>query len=257
MAAMSSGRSSLLLTALSTLPEIRPGDDLAFLIAEAARRERLPLRQGTVLVAAQKIVSKAEGAVVDLRTVTPSPRARSFAGEHGKDPRLVELVLRQSKRIVRMERGLIIAETRHGFVCANAGVDHTNVPGDNHVTLLPPSPDRSAARLREGLRKRIGVEAAVVVSDTFGRPWRRGQVNVALGVAGFRALEDASGASDREGRRLAATEPATADEIAAAAGLLMAKDAGHPIVFVEGLQLEPAEGTGQELIRPPAQDLFR
>ena len=165
----------LRLTALAGLPEIHPGDDLPGLIAKAARRESLVWRKGMVLVAAQKIISKAEGAVVDLRTITPSPRAVSFAEEHDKDPRLVELVLRQSKRIVRMERGILIVETHHGFICANAGVDRSNVPGDDHATVLPTDPDRSAAALRKGLRERLGIDLAVVVSDTFGRPWRRGK----------------------------------------------------------------------------------
>ncbi len=247
----------LRLTALAGLPEIHPGDDLPGLIAKAARRESLVWREGMVLVTAQKIVSKAEGAIVDLRTITPSPRAVSFAEDHDKDPRLVELVLRQSKRIVRMERGILIVETHHGFICANAGVDRSNVPGDDHAAVLPQDPDRSAANLREGLRERLGIDLAVVVSDTFGRPWRRGQVNVALGVAGFGALQDARGGRDRQGRPLAATEPATADEIAAAAGLLMTKAAGRPVVLVEGLRLEPAEGTAQTLLRDPEQDLFR
>ena len=252
-----SSSDALRLTALATLPEIRPGDDLAGLIAEASQREGFAWREGMVLVVAQKIISKAEGAVVDLRTITPSPRALSFAEEHDKDPRLVELVLNQSKRIVRMERGLIIAETLHGFVCANAGVDRSNVPGDDYATVLPTDPDRSAATLRKGLCESLGIDLAVVISDTFGRPWRRGQVNVALGVAGFNPLEDARGKSDRQGRPLVATEPATADEIAAAAGLLMAKDVGRPVVLVEGLQLEPAEGNARELIRESEQDLFR
>ena len=247
----------LRLTALATLPEIRPGDDLADLIAAAAQRESFVWRKGMVLVAAQKIISKAEGALVDLRAITPSPRAVSFADEHDKDARVVELVLQQSKRIVRMERGVIIAETRHGFICANAGVDHSNVPGDEQATVLPTDPDRSAAALREELREKIGIDLAVVISDTFGRPWRRGQVNVALGVAGFNALEDARGKTDRQERPLVATEPATADEIAAAAGLLMAKDSGCAVVLVEGLRLKPAEGSARELIREPEQDLFR
>ena len=248
---------ALRLTALAGLPEIRPGDDLARLIAEAARREGVAPSQGTVLVAAQKIISKAEGSIVDLRTITPSPRALSFAEEYDKDPRLVEVVLGQSKRIVRMERGVIIAETRHGFICANAAVDRSNVPGDDHATLLPADPDRSAAILREGLRESLGMDLAVVISDTFGRPWRRGQVNVALGVAGFNPLEDVRGKSDRQGRPLVATEPATADELAAAAGLLMTKDAGHAVVFIEGLRLAPAAGNARQLIRDPEQDLFR
>ncbi len=248
---------SLRLTALATLPEIRPGDDLADLIAAAAQRESFVFRKGMVLVAAQKIISKAEGALVDLRTMTPSSRAVSYAGEYDKDARLVELVLEQSKRIVRMERGLIIAETHHGFVCANAGVDRSNVLGDEHATVLPADPDRSAAALREELRVKTGIDLALVISDTFGRPWRRGQVNVALGVAGFHPLEDARGKSDRQGRPLVATEPATADEIAAAAGLLMAKDSGCAVVLIEGLRLESAEGSARELMRGPEHDLFR
>ena len=156
-----------------------------------------------------------------------------------------------------MERGLIIAETRHGFICANAGVDRSNVPGDDHATVLPLDPDASAAKLRQRLRASLGIDLAVVISDTFGRPWRRGQVNVALGVAGFGPLADARGKFDRQGRPLVATEPATADEIAAAAGLLMTKDSGRAVVFVEGLRLPAGDGTAQDLLRDPEQDLFR
>lgn len=248
---------ALHLYALSTLPEIQPGDDLARLIAEAIRREGVIVQENSVLIAAQKIISKAEGAVVDLCTITPSKRALSFAKTHNKDPRFIELVLSQSKQLFRVERGIIIAKTHHGFVCANAGIDRSNVPGKEQATLLPQNPDRSAARLREGLRGLLDINISVVISDSFGRPWRRGQVNVALGVAGFRAIENVPGKYDRAGQPLVATQPATADAIAAGAGLLMDKQAGHPVVFLAGLHLDWTEGTAQELLRDSEQDLFR
>lgn len=238
------------------LPEAGPGDDLVALIAGAMSRAAIPVAAGDVFVVAHKIVSKAEGRIIRLSDVEPSALARRWAVEIGKDPRLVELVLRESTRIVRMDRGVLIAQTRHGFVCANAGVDASNV-SDGFAALLPDDPDASASRLRDGLARAFGVEVAVIVSDTFGRAWRDGQVNVAIGVAGLRPLIDYRGGVDAFGRRLQATLIATADELASAAELVMRKTEGVPVAIVRGVRYEAGPGTARELIRPPAQDLFR
>ena len=235
------------ITALSTLPEVRPGDDLASLIRAEAH-----LDQTVVLAVAQKIVSKSEGAIVDLREIQPSTLARSWAAEWGKDARLIELILAQSKRIVKMDRGVIISETRHGFICANAGVDQSNVPGDNFATVLPSDPDASARRLHSSLGS-----GAVIITDTFGRPWREGLVDVAIGVAGLDPLDDHRGRPDRHGRKLASTIIAVADQLAAAAGLVMRKAAGCPVALIRGLDFQPAEGSARSLLRKAEQDLFR
>lgn len=240
------------ITGLKTLPEVHPGDHLAQLIREAAAREQRPLNHSSVLVVAQKIVSKAEGCIVDLGTVAPSDFAKRWAERWRKDPRLIELVLQQSRRIVRMDRGVLIAETRHGFVTANAGVDQSNTPGDNYATVLPADPDASARKLREELDC-----GAVIISDTFGRPWREGLVEVAIGVSGLEALEDLRGTPDRSGRILTATILARADQLAAAAGLVMHKSAGVPVALIQGLEWQPADGSARPLIRPPETDLFR
>lgn len=229
------------------LPEVRPGDDLAALIAGAS-----DVRAGDVVVVAQKVVSKAEGRLRDLTEVSPSARAADLGRRLGTDPRLVQVVLDESVRVVREERALIV-ETRHGYVCANAGVDHSNIEAEETVALLPVDPDRSAAELRE----RLGPGVGVIVSDTFGRPWRLGIVNVALGVAGLAAVHDLRGTPDDFGRDLRATVVAIADELAAAAGLVMRKTARVPVVIVRGWRSDVPAGTGRDLIRPPAEDLFR
>jgi coenzyme F420-0:L-glutamate ligase / coenzyme F420-1:gamma-L-glutamate ligase len=240
--------------AVEGIPEVRPGDDLADLIARAAGHD---LRAGDVVVVTHKIVSKAEGRLVDLRTVEPSAFAKGFAARYGKDPRQIEVVLRESRRTVRMDRGIIISETHHGFVCANAGVDASNVPGEEVVCLLPGDPDASAARLREALAARAGVELAVIVSDSFGRAWREGIANVAIGVAGMQPLADYRGQTDPHGFPLAASVLATADELAAAAELVMGKTTGIPVAVVRGYPYEQAAGTARALIMPPERDLFR
>jgi coenzyme F420-0:L-glutamate ligase/coenzyme F420-1:gamma-L-glutamate ligase len=240
--------------AVEGIPEVRPGDDLADLIARAAGHD---LRAGDVVVVTHKIVSKAEGRLVDLRTVEPSAFAKGFAARYGKDPRQIEVVLRESRRTVRMDRGIIISETHHGFVCANAGVDASNVPGEEVVCLLPVDPDASAARLREALAARAGVELAVIVSDSFGRAWREGIANVAIGVAGMQPLADYRGQTDPHGFPLAASVLATADELAGAAELVMGKTTGIPVAVVRGYPYERAAGTGRALIMPPERDLFR
>lgn len=240
------------LVGLQTLPEIHSGEDLAALIRRSAENENRLIDQRAIVVIAQKIVSKAEGAVVDLRTVDPSPGARAWAAKWDKDPRLIELILRQSRRIVKMERGVLIAETHHGFITANAGVDQSNVPGEDCATILPADPDASARRLRTELAC-----GAVLISDTFGRPWREGLVNVAIGISGLEALEDYRGVPDRDGRPLRSTVVAVADELAAAAGLLMRKEAGVPVVLVTGFDWKPSKGGARDLLRPPDKDLFR
>jgi coenzyme F420-0:L-glutamate ligase/coenzyme F420-1:gamma-L-glutamate ligase len=236
------------------IPEVRPGEDVAGLVAEAAGEL---LRAGDVVVVTHKVVSKAEGRLVDLRAVEPSALAKGFAARHGKDSRQIEVVLRESRRVVRMERGLIISETHHGFVCANAGVDASNVPGEDVVCLLPVDPDASAARLREALVAHAGSDLAVIVSDSFGRTWREGITNVAIGVAGMQPLADYRGETDPHGFPLAASVLATADELASAAELVMGKTAGIPVAIVRGYPYERAAGTGRDLIMPPERDLFR
>ncbi|MCG8592571.1 MAG: coenzyme F420-0:L-glutamate ligase [Proteobacteria bacterium] len=240
---------------VSGLPEIRAGDDLAALVAEAVRTSALDLADAVVVVC-QKVVSKAEGRSVRLADVEPSSEALRIAHEDDKDARQVELVLRESRRVVRHSRGILICETHHGFVCANAGVDLSNTAGPDEAVLLPLDPDASAARLRAGLREQLGLEVAVVVSDTFGRPWREGLVDVALGSAGISPLDDQRGRRDRQGRELVVTNMATVDQLAAAAGLLMDKGSGVPVVVVRGWS--PAgDGRVRDLVRHPDEDLFR
>ncbi len=235
-------------------PEVRPGDDLSALVSRAVERD---LRSGDVLVVTHKIVSKAEGRLVDLRAVEPSALAKGYATRHGKDPRQIEVVFRESRRIVRMDRGIVISETHHGFVCANAGVDASNVPGDDIVCLLPVDPDASAARLRGALAGRLGVEVAVVVSDSFGRAWRHGITDVAIGVAGMDPIADYRGQMDPHGYPMEASVLAVADELAAAAELVMGKTDGIPLAVVRGYPYTPAPGTGKVLLMPPERDMFR
>jgi coenzyme F420-0:L-glutamate ligase/coenzyme F420-1:gamma-L-glutamate ligase len=243
------------LRALPGVPLVKPGDDLAGLLFEAARRAGIRLAGGH-LVVCQKVVSKAEGRTVELASVTPSAEARKIAAEDAKDPRHIEIVLRESARIVRRGHGVLIAQTRHGFVCANAGVDLSNAPGADVAVLLPEDPDASAARLRDALVARGAGPLGVVVSDTFGRPWREGLVDVAIGCAGFAPIEDLRGTPDLAGRELQVTATATADQLAAAAGLLMRKDAGIPAVWIDGVALAGSGGV-RATLRDPALDLFR
>ncbi len=241
---------------LSGLPEVTPGDDLAGLLIRAVQQQELVIQPGEVFVVAQKIVSKAEGRLVRLDSVKPSERAKDWAAEYGKDARVVEVVLGETKRIVRMERGVIIAETHHGFVCANAGVDISNVP-DGTATLLPENPDHSARMMQQQLASAFGVSVAVIISDTFGRPWREGLVNVALGVAGMTALIDYRGQHDTQGKTLHATVIALADELASAAELVMGKLDRVPAALLQGLTIREGTGSGSDLIRPAERDLFR
>jgi coenzyme F420-0:L-glutamate ligase/coenzyme F420-1:gamma-L-glutamate ligase len=248
-------RGEIRLRAVPGVPLVRAGDDLAGLLFDAARRASIALAGGH-LVVCQKVVSKAEGRCVALADVEPSAEAHRIAAEEGKDPRHVEVVLRETARIVRRGHGVVIAQTRHGFVCANAGVDLSNAPGAEVAVLLPEDPDASAARLREALLARGAGPLGVVVSDTFGRPWREGLVDVAIGCAGFAPIEDLRGLPDLAGRELQVTAVASADQLAAAAGLLMRKDSGIPAVWIEGVALAGA-GRIRDTLRDPALDLFR
>jgi coenzyme F420-0:L-glutamate ligase/coenzyme F420-1:gamma-L-glutamate ligase len=238
---------------LRGLPELEEGDDLAALLLEAAARAG-GFENGDVLVVAQKAVSKVEGRVVSLSGIEPSERARELAGD--SDPRRHEVILGESREILRSRPPLVIAETKHGFVCASAGVDASNAKGPDTLVLLPLDPDASAARLRAAIATRAGVEVGVIVSDSFGRAWRRGTTDVALGVAGIPALLDLAGGRDSVGYELHATEIAVADEIAAAAELVMGKTDGIPAAIVRGLQLS-GDGRGSDLVMPRERDLFR
>lgn len=246
---------TLRLTALLGIPSVAPGDDLAGLVADAAARGGIELREG-VLVVCQKVVSKAEGRVLHLADVEPSPEALRIAAEDEKDPRQVEVVLRETARVVRRGHGVMICETRHGFVCANAGVDLSNAPAEDTAVLLPEDPDASAARLRERWLNGASGALGVVVSDTFGRPWREGLVDVALGSSGFAPIEDARGSEDWTGRELQVTTTAVADQYAAAAGLLMPKGGGIPAVWIAGRPLH-GQGRVADTLRDPETDLFR
>jgi len=237
--------------------EVTPGDDLAEKLAEALEHQKLQLRFRDILVVKHKVVSKAEGRIFELRNVKPSPRALDWARRTGADARVAELALAESRRIVRKKRGVLITETRHGFVCANSGVDVSNVDGGESAVLLPEDPDRSAARLRSRLKKLSGAQIAVVISDSFGRPWRQGLTEVAIGVAGMKPLLDYRGRRDEHGLKLHATSEAVADEVACAAGLVCGKLNRTPACIVRGLQFPNARGHARELIRPAKEDLFR
>jgi coenzyme F420-0:L-glutamate ligase/coenzyme F420-1:gamma-L-glutamate ligase len=252
-------RPVLTATALAGLPEITPGDDLAAIIAEATLRAG-GIRDDDVLVIAHKIISKAEGRIRRLAEVDPDTRAAILARELGKDPRHVQVILDESQQVLRAQRGVLICLTHHGFVCANAGVDASNVPGQDAVVLLPKDPDASARTLRCGLKERLHAAPGVLITDSFGRAWRRGQVDVAIGCAGLQPTEDWRGRADANGRELKATWIAVADELAAAADLARTKDGDLPLVLIRGAgrHVTPDDGPGAAaLIRPEAEDLFR
>ncbi|MBE2235042.1 MAG: coenzyme F420-0:L-glutamate ligase [Anaerolinea sp.] len=247
------------LLAIPHIPLIQPSDDLPGILLAAAAAAGMDWRDGDVLVVAQKIVSKAEGRLVYLPEVQPSPRSQELAAITGKDPRLVELILGESAEVLRARPGLLVVEHRLGFICANAGIDQSNVAGsDDWALLLPVDPDAAARRLRDAIHARSGARAAVIVSDSHGRAWRFGVVGVAIGVAGLHPLSDLRGQPDLTGRPLQITEVGTADEIAAAAGLLMGQ-AGQatPAVLVRGAAFRAGEGRLAEILRPKALDLFR
>lgn len=245
---------------LDGIPEIHDGDDLVEIISNSLDVSELTLEDGDILVVTQKIVSKAEGRLIDLSTVEPSPIAQQFAADWDKDPRTVEVVLQESRRIVRMERGVLIAETKHGFVCANAGVDASNVPAGTPdakiLCRLPVDPDASAAAIREGLRERHGAAPAVIISDTFGRPWRKGQINVAIGMAGLEAFADYRGVTDPSGHDLRVTVLAVADELASTAELVHGKTTGRPVALIRGYDYPRGDGKAADLVLEPEKNLF-
>jgi coenzyme F420-0:L-glutamate ligase / coenzyme F420-1:gamma-L-glutamate ligase len=245
---------------LDGIPEVRVGDDLAALVGDAVERTPgvPPLTGADVLVVTQKVVSKAEGAVVDLTTVKPRPEAIDFAARWDRDPRQVEVVLREARRVVRMASGVLITETPHGFVCANGGVDASNVgPGSGSlVTLLPSDPDASARAIRSAILARFGVDVPVIVSDSFGRPWRWGIVDVAIGVSGLLPLEDLRGQPDADGRVMRSTVRAVGDEIASAAELAFGKATGRPVALVRGVEFTRGDGSIRDVVMPRQFDLF-
>src|SRR5262245_15765073 len=247
--------------ALDGIPEIHVRDDLARLIGDAVERtpSALPLTQRDVLVVTQKVVSKAEGAIVDLTGVVPGRDATEFAERYGRDARQVQVVLDEARRIVRMEEGVLITETPHGFVCANGGVDASNVGPDSGsiVTLLPVDPDASAGRIRDAVRERFGVDLAVIVSDSFGRPWRWGIVDVAIGISGLRPLDDLRGQPDADGRVMHSTVRAVADELASAAELVLGKTAARPAAVVRGASPPRGDGRIRDVLMDATTDLFR
>lgn len=250
-------RSELHVIGFDGFPDVEPGMDLTGMVLNAAEQAGLGIQSGDILVVTQKIVSKAEGRLVNLATVSPSEFARHLAKMYDKDARIVEVVLRESKRVVKMDQGTIISETHHGFVCANAGVDESNVGQRDAVALLPQDPDRSALQLRTAIGSAKGVEPAVIISDTFGRPWRDGLVNVAIGVAGLEPIEDYRDRPDTDGRIMKVTSLAVADELASAAELVMGKLDRVPVALIRGYSYTPGRGRATAFVRPREKDLFR
>jgi coenzyme F420-0:L-glutamate ligase/coenzyme F420-1:gamma-L-glutamate ligase len=244
------------LLGLESIGEVRGGDSVASLICDACSRQQIDLQDDDVVVIAQKIVSKAEGRTICLDEVQPSARAIQLAEQLGKEPELVEAILSESREIVRVGGRALIVETHHGFICANAGVDQSNV-GVRHVALLPKDPDGSAREIRNEIQRRTRKKLAVIISDSFGRPWRLGTVDVAVGVSGLKPIKDERGMTDRYGYQLKAAVAAVADEIAAAAELVMGKRDGIPVVIVRGCEIEREDGSVIDLLRPEAEDLFR
>ena len=242
---------------LQKLPLFKEGDNVADLIVKAAKDEQFTIQNRDVIVIAQKIVSKAEGGIIHLNSVKPSPMAEEIAKTSGKDPRHVETILRQSNKVIRQKEGHLIVETKHGFVCANAGVDRSNVEDADSITILPVDADSSAHSIRERIHELTGVDVGVIVSDTFGRAWRIGQVNVAIGVDGLQPIMDYRGQKDMFGYVLNVTQMAVADELASAAELVMRKSDGVPAAIIRGFKYAPARGSARELIRPEEEDLFR
>jgi coenzyme F420-0:L-glutamate ligase/coenzyme F420-1:gamma-L-glutamate ligase len=237
--------------------EIRPRDSLADKLLQALKHPKLLLRAGDILVVKHKIVSKAEGRLVELDTIKPSTSSRAWARRYNLDAHVTEVALAESKRIVRRKRGVLITETHHGLICANSGVDASNVDGGRHALLLPKDPDRSATQLHRELKKRLKLSIPVIITDSFGRPWREGLTEVAIGVAGMQALHDYRGKSDPHGYPLRVTIEAVADELACAAGLVCGKLTRTPACIIRGYRYRPGRGRANDLIRPAANDLFR
>ena len=239
------------------IPEVEKNDDIAAFILKATTDQGVVLGGGDIIVVTQKIISKAEGRTIDLKDIEPSPFALTIGRNSGSDPRKIEVVLRESKRIVRMDRGIIIAETSHGFICANAGVDASNVPGESCVTLLPNDSDKSADAIRRKLEAHTGFPLSVIVSDTFGRPWREGTTNVAIGVSGISPLKDYRGVEDEHGYELKVSVAAWADEIAGCADLVLGKTDGIPVALICGLEYPRGPDSITALLRPSENDMFR
>lgn len=249
--------SELRIIGLDGIGEPRPGDDLVPALLNSLEVSGVALQTGDILVVTHKIVSKAEGRLLDFREIEPSSFARQWAARHDKDPAHIEVVLREARRIARMDRGLIIAETAHGFVCANAGVDASNVFGEECVCLLPLDPDASARQIQQGLKRETGLHIPVIITDSFGRAWRNGVVNVAIGLAGLLPLVDYRGQYDPYGYLMSTTLMAVADELASAAELAMGKVDQRPVALVRGYAYQSGTGSGQQLVMPPERDLFR
>ncbi len=237
--------------------EFQPGDSLSDKLLHALKQGKVALAAGDVLVVKHKVVSKVEGQMVRLATIKPSAESRAWARRYKLDARVTELALQQSKRVIRRKNGVLITETQHGFICANSGVDVSNVDGGEHALLLPKDPDRSAARLHQQLKNRLRVSVPVIISDSFGRPWREGLTEVAIGVAGMKAIHDYRGHRDSHGYSLRVTLDAVADELACAAGLLSGKLTRTPFVIIRGFPYQPGRGSSRQLLRSPALDLFR
>ena len=242
---------------LDDIPEVRPGDDMAAIILESAKNQDLTFESGDIVVITQKVISKAEGRIVNLEDVEPGVFATEYAEQWEKDAQLVEIVLRESARIVRMDHGVMICETKHGLICANAGVDSSNVEKIGTVTLLPEDPDGSAEEVRQKIKDATGVSPAVIITDTFGRPWREGHVNFAIGVAGMLPIVDYAGQFDPAGYEIKVTQMAVADELAAASELTHGKLARVPVAVNSGYEYPEGSGTADELLRDPERDLFR
>ena len=245
---------------ITGLPEVRPGDPLGKSIVDAASSQGTSIEANDILIVSQKVVSKTEGRLVDLRTVRPSPFARQLAASSGRDPRVVELVLQESRAIVRMDlsRGILITETQHGFVCANAGIDASNVPGDDIVALLPIDPDRSATQIQQQVGQALdGGDVAVLITDTFGRAWREGHTDFAIGAAGIESIKDYRGTRDTAGKVLKVTRMAVADELASAAELVMGKAVAVPAAIIRGYPFRRSSAGAKSLVREAATDLFR
>ncbi|HXX00603.1 MAG TPA: coenzyme F420-0:L-glutamate ligase [Candidatus Acidoferrales bacterium] len=237
--------------------EIHPGDRLADKLLESLRRRRSRLRSGDILLVKHKIVSKSEGRLVDLATIQPSAESEAWAKQYNLDARVIELALREARSVIRRKNGVLITETHHGFLCANSGVDVSNVDGGRHALLLPKDPDRSAANLRRALKKRTGLAIPVIITDSFGRPWREGLTDFAIGIAGMKPLRDDRGRRDLHGYKLQASVEASADELASAAGLVCGKLNRTPACIVRGFRYDAGSGGVRNLLRPAATDLFR
>lgn len=253
---------SINLIPINNIPEIKPKDNLAKIIAQTLQKNKIEIMGNDILVIAQKIVSKAENRIINLADVKPTKFAKSVAKETAKDPRLTEVILGETKKIIKMDlrtkdKGRLIVETNHGLILANAGVDTSNVSGGNSVTLLPVDSDKSATRIRNGLKKLLGKEIAVIITDTVGRPWREGLIDIAIGCAGIKGLKNQRGKKDTKGLKLNATVMAIADQIAAAAGLLMQKNNSTPAIIVRGIKVNKRGRGSRELNRKPKEDLFR